>query len=185
MRSRVGNGSAGQRVVRQAREPGAEFLDVRARSGDVGAPGLAFSQDGTVVRFSDAACFGAVEDAVEPASWVDLEYGILEQLSGLSPGEEDPPSEFLAGYPDASFQFAGGRSADVAATVEVRFEVCGLVDPFEPLFEGKIVREARGVVSGVALGDVDVEVAVLDCRGDEAAGRRTMCQARVRRKRLG
>lgn len=105
----------GQRVVRNAGEPGAEFFDVRAGAGDVGAVGLASAQVGVVVRGRDAVCFGAVEDAVQAASGVDLEQGVLEQFSGLAAGEEELPSEFLDGSPDSSFQFVGGRSAEVSA----------------------------------------------------------------------
>jgi hypothetical protein len=88
--------------------------------------------------------------------------GQFRVQGGCVSSDEDLDRERFAGSPDALFRFAGGWSAEVSSG----FEVCGLSDPFEPLFEGEVVREmAAATRSG--------------------AGRRTMCQASVRRKWLG
>src|SRR5207247_8219291 len=71
---------------------------------------------------------------------------------------------------DAVAVLVGCGTADVAAVGEV---VVGLVELFQaqqPVFEGQVVGEAGVGVSGVALGDADLDVAVLDGGGDQSFG---------------
>ena len=112
--------------------------------------------------------FGRVEHAGHGAAGEDLQERVGDQVVGVFGVGQDAAGELLLGGVDAMLVVVCGWAADVFALCELAVVLGEGVEAEEPVLVGVLVGEAGVVGAGVAEGDLDVQVAVLDRAGDEA-----------------
>jgi hypothetical protein len=177
MAARWGSGFGRERVSGELGERNSlapELVDVPIGAGDVLAARLAVGEVWGVAAvgadgFETAFGLGRVEHAGHAFGGIDLQGGIGEQVVCLSAGGKHAAGELPAGVVGAVAVGAGGRAADVFAGGEPLLGGGELPQAQQPGLEGVLVGEAGGVGAGVAEGDLDLHVAVLDRASDQAA----------------
>src|SRR6266511_1869705 len=114
--------------------------------------------------------FGVVEHAGHAAAGEDLQKWVGDQVVGVFGVGQNSAGELVVGRVDAVPVGVCGWAADVFACGELTVVVGEVVEAGETVLVGVLVGEAGVVGHGVAKGDLDVQVAVLDRAGDEPTG---------------